>query len=919
MVEPAGAMAMFVLRLAGLLSLENALQDQKDNLTDSVYNFTDIAINQSVSGVNLSWAGLDASNPATAANVPGESSSAIDLLQTTSPTLQSSAPSTTVPFPPSTITLHSTNIITSMPKTTAPVHKTPVPPINVNFNRNTKKINRRRNHTSSARRRKLTKGQSQSERTDLIRSSHTIHGQSSGTEEMLPLADASTDQQIPKPEHYSDDQSIGDIPKTDTDERELEDPTQTKKDFDEAITSDSSSHPQSQIKLGRSDYSSELYPESFSVITPLPVTATMQPTAETDELPSMSPTQMATDKPQPRLEMLAEDDGELLGLLDHQKLRSLEAPPEDYIRSDFEYYDFSVHHEDALQTEAPTLSSLNLVSPVPSGRFVAPESVPRKKPEERTEPQPSRPRKLPPARPIPPSQPRSGLRNNPYPYGPKLLPGPYAPLTPNLPSPATDDETRGRHVPTEYSYEEDFEYYYDSHESGDSRYEVQTKEPPVLFVFDKPGYSPEAPTTLLPATRSPTPSDPWDCAPRCPRYTLLDWNTDYDVRQYPRTTWVSTVIISENRVLAELEGYMRVQDYFYGLNDQGLVLNLTVPFVTQIKFGKHPGVLHEMNDYTVSLYVQPSATPNAVELPTPISNEVLVDDLETKTVFVHSFEANVWDVTEKFLETKVETLMTQLRHNGEAFLDRYYYLASYSRPELYQPVYYEVWVYATNFRDPQTSSASAGIGRLPQTNKVTQKTLSKLCRGVECPNFEVIRTYKYGIQKRRYYNGLFASTFPKECQFTTMSVWKGFMPLHLYKHGINSHMEVIEATRPIALVNIRDSSDPNTECPQNMTMSLYLPKRLHSNPPITGFAAPEVHITSLNDVIVYVYTVGGYLLDPQRVRKELADMKYRLTEFGACYKDDEYYVVIYDFIVRYHGRQNEIWIVAENCKATHNG
>lgn len=50
-------------------------------------------------------------------------------------------------------------------------------------------------------------------------------------------------------------------------------------------------------------------------------------------------------------------------------------------------------------------------------------------------------------------------------------------------------------------------------------------------------------------------------------------------------------------------------------------------------------------------------------------------------------------------------------------------------------------------------------------------------------------------------------------------------------------MEVIEATRPIALVHVRDSGEAMTECPQNMTMSLYLPKRLHSNPPITGYAA----------------------------------------------------------------------------------
>ncbi|KAK4306348.1 hypothetical protein Pmani_021824 [Petrolisthes manimaculis] len=646
----------------------------------------------------------------------------------------------------------------------------------------------------------------------------------------------------------------------------------------------------------------------------------------------------------PRLESLIEEDS-TAGIIDGQKLATMQASSEDPTTSSFQYLD-AVTSANVLPR--PTLSSRSLVGAVPPRSMGPPimthssdgssqhlgttsssmqatiytsqesqdgTEVPGN-PSQITQP---RTRKLPPARPIPPGfyqpQQQPTLRNNPYPYGPRLLPGPYAPFTPNLPPASDGEEEESREAVVEYNYEE---YYEGEGTEPFSGFEVQTREPAVLFIFDKPGYSPEPPTTMAPPTRAPTPSDPWECTPRCPSYTLLDWNMEYDVRLYPATLWVSTVIISDNRVLAELEGYMRVQDYYYGLNDQGLVLNLTVPFITQVKLGRHPGVLQETNDYTISLYVQPGYYIHS-ELPTPISNEVLVDELEEKTVFVHSFEANVWEVTENFLREKVEALMTQLRHNGEAFLDRYYYLASYSRPELYQMVYYEVWIYATNFRDPQTSAKSISPSRRPQTNKITEKTLNKLCRGVECPNFEVLRTYKYGIQKRRYFNGLFASTSPNECQFTTMSVWKGFMPLHLYKHGINSHMEVIEATRPIALVHVRDSRQPDTECPQNLTMSLYLPSRLHSNPPVTGYAAPIIRITTMENVIVYAYTVGGYLLDPDRVRQELSDMKYRLSEFGACYKDDEHYVVIYDFIVRYHGRQNEIWIVAENCKATPNG
>lgn len=37
------------------------------------------------------------------------------------------------------------------------------------------------------------------------------------------------------------------------------------------------------------------------------------------------------------------------------------------------------------------------------------------------------------------------------------------------------------------------------------------------------------------------------------------------------------------------------------------------------------------------------------------------------------------------------------------------------------------------------------------------------------------------------------------------------------------------------------------------------------------------------------------------------------------YKQIVFLKQIFPFIFRYHGRQNEIWIVAENCKATVNG
>lgn len=62
-----------------------------------------------------------------------------------------------------------------------------------------------------------------------------------------------------------------------------------------------------------------------------------------------------------------------------------------------------------------------------------------------------------------------------------------------------------------------------------------------------------------------------------------------------------------------------------------------------------------------------------------IYKQVLIDNLEPKTIFVSSFEVDVWEVTGEFLQQKMEALTARLRSNGEAFIDRYYYLASYSR------------------------------------------------------------------------------------------------------------------------------------------------------------------------------------------------------------------------------------------------
>lgn len=60
-------------------------------------------------------------------------------------------------------------------------------------------------------------------------------------------------------------------------------------------------------------------------------------------------------------------------------------------------------------------------------------------------------------------------------------------------------------------------------------------------------------------------------------------------------------------------------------------------------------------------------------------SQVLVDTVDASTVFVHSFRARIWDLTDRALRQRADRLMGTLRHHGEAFHGRYFYLASFTR------------------------------------------------------------------------------------------------------------------------------------------------------------------------------------------------------------------------------------------------
>ena len=55
----------------------------------------------------------------------------------------------------------------------------------------------------------------------------------------------------------------------------------------------------------------------------------------------------------------------------------------------------------------------------------------------------------------------------------------------------------------------------------------------------------------------------------CPPYRTLESRQQYEIRVYATHKWASTIVMNENRMLAQWEGIAKLQEYFNGHNEQG--------------------------------------------------------------------------------------------------------------------------------------------------------------------------------------------------------------------------------------------------------------------------------------------------------------------------------------------------------------
>ena len=77
---------------------------------------------------------------------------------------------------------------------------------------------------------------------------------------------------------------------------------------------------------------------------------------------------------------------------------------------------------------------------------------------------------------------------------------------------------------------------------------------------------------------------------------------------------------------------------------------------------------------------------------------------------------------------------------------------------------------------------------------------------------------------------------------------------------------------------------------------------------------PTIGLSYIHELTVYVQTAGDLDLGSGHLDDHVTAFHARLARLGLCYRSDEYFIAVYDDVQRYHGRLNEIWIVAQRCR-----
>uniref|UniRef100_A0A1D2A9T6 Heme-binding protein 2 n=1 Tax=Auxenochlorella protothecoides TaxID=3075 RepID=A0A1D2A9T6_AUXPR len=182
-------------------------------------------------------------------------------------------------------------------------------------------------------------------------------------------------------------------------------------------------------------------------------------------------------------------------------------------------------------------------------------------------------------------------------------------------------------------------------------------------------------------------SAPWFCHDiDCPKYTVVNTSTDYEVRHYKASTWASTDVQAYATALASTVGFKRLYAYIGGANEEEVKIPMTSPVRVEVEAAAGPFC---KNNFTVSFFVPFSYEGKP---PAPNSTDVYIQHVPAFTAYVSQFGGyymDDWSISKKAI-----ALLEAIQRDHGAVEGDGYTFAGYDPPFRLQNRHNEIWIRA---------------------------------------------------------------------------------------------------------------------------------------------------------------------------------------------------------------------------------
>ena len=179
----------------------------------------------------------------------------------------------------------------------------------------------------------------------------------------------------------------------------------------------------------------------------------------------------------------------------------------------------------------------------------------------------------------------------------------------------------------------------------------------------------------------------------------------------------------------------------------------------------------------------------------------------------------------------------------------------------------------------------------------------EFCKGLECPEYELISSLTSNIETRQYKKSSWVSTQMKNGSLDSLKS-KGFRTLFNYISGKNANKEKIEMSAPV--LTKMNSNMAFSDNDLIGTMSFYLGYRYEDE------AAPQpedsnAFLSVLEPKKYAVISYGGFS-NQKDLEENLRILGTYLEQNNIKIVKDYYFYAGYDSPFRLFGRHNEVWI-----------